>query len=120
MYITEKGNHYSIQFRYAPYLVKAVKELNGRRFDPVNKSWLVPKESELEVREFAQRYKFKWGGEHIDDERIGELPAMPELDTEIPLKLNLFPYQATGVAYALQKKRLIIGDQPGLEKQHRQ
>ncbi len=115
MYITEKGNNYSIQFRYAPYLVEAVKQLTGRRFDPVNKSWLVPKDAEDEVRAFAARYKFKFG-EHIEDEMVSELPPMPELDTDIPLKLNLFPYQATGVAYALQKKKLIIGDQPGLGK----
>lgn len=115
MTITEKGNNFNIQFRYAPHLVEAVKELTGRRFDPVNKSWLVPKQHEEEVREFARKYKFTWG-EFIEDERVGELPEMPQLDKDLQLKLTLFPYQAQGVAYALQKKRLIIGDQPGLGK----
>ncbi len=115
MYITEKGNFYSIQFRFAPYLVQAVKELPGRRFDGVNKSWLVPKSFDYEVREFARKYKFQFG-EFIEDEQVGELPPMPELDINIPLKLSLFPYQAQGVAYALEKKRVIIGDQPGLGK----
>lgn len=116
MTITEQGKFFRIQFKYAPHLVNAVKELPDRRFDSVNKCWLVPLERRDEVNAFGQKYRFKFGDGISHDEVIGELPPMPELDTEIPLKLNLFPYQATGVAYALQKKRLIIGDQPGLGK----
>lgn len=116
MTITEQGKYYRIQFRYLPHLVEAIKALPERRFDPVNKCWLVPVNNKSEVELFAKKYKFKMGDEMLQDERIGDVPPMPELDVEIPLKLNLFPYQANGVAYALQKKKLIIGDQPGLGK----
>jgi SWI/SNF-related matrix-associated actin-dependent regulator 1 of chromatin subfamily A len=44
------------------------------------------------------------------------IPDMPDLTVEIPLKRDLFEFQKQGVAYALQQKRLIIGDQPGLGK----
>lgn len=116
MTITEQGKFFRIQFRYTPHLVNAVKQLPDRRFDSVNKCWLVPLERREEVTTFGQKYRFKFGDGISHDEVVGELPPMPVLDTEIPLKQNLFPYQATGVAYALQKKRLIIGDQPGLGK----
>lgn len=115
MTITEQGKFFRIQFKYAPHLVNAVKELPDRRFDSVNRCWLVPVSNKAQVEGFARKYKFKLG-EDLHDEKFGDIPPMPELEVDIPLKLKLFPYQANGVAYALQKKRLIIGDQPGLGK----
>lgn len=114
--ITEQGSFFRINFKYTPYLVAAVKELPERRFDVVNKVWLVPLTRRNEVATFAQRYRFTFGEKAMTEEVVGELPPMPQLTISIPLKMNLFDYQATGVAYALQKKRLIIGDQPGLGK----
>ncbi|MDP2235004.1 MAG: DEAD/DEAH box helicase [Bacteroidales bacterium] len=115
MTITEQGKFYRIQFRYLPHLVDAVKSLPGRRFDPVDKCWTVPVDQKETVMAFAQKFKFSLG-ETMLDERIGEIPPMPELQIEIPLKMKLFHFQAQGVAYALEKKRIIVGDQPGLGK----
>ena len=115
MLITKQGKFFRIQFKYSPFLVEKVKELPGRGFDPTNKCWVVPEVHEAEVRSFGQRYNFQFGLD-IEDEQIGVLPDMPQLDQAVPLKMNLFPYQATGVAYSLQKKKVIIGDQPGLGK----
>jgi SWI/SNF-related matrix-associated actin-dependent regulator 1 of chromatin subfamily A len=44
------------------------------------------------------------------------IPDMPTLDIDIPLKREMFPFQKEGVAYNLQHKRVIVGDQPGLGK----
>lgn len=115
MLITKQGKFFRIQFKYSPLLVEKVKELPGRGFDPTNKCWVVPEAHEAVVRSFGQRYNFQFGID-IEDEQIGELPEMPQLNEAIPLKMNLFPYQANGVAYSLQKKKVIIGDQPGLGK----
>lgn len=115
MLITKQGKFFRIQFKYSPFLVEKVKELPGRGFDPTNKCWVVPEVHEAVVRSFGQRYNFQFGID-IEDEQIGELPEMPQLNEAIPLKMNLFPYQANGVAYSLQKKKVIIGDQPGLGK----
>lgn len=115
MLITKQGKFFRIQFKYSPFLVEKVKELPGRGFDPTNKCWVVPEVHEAEVRRFGQRYNFKFGLDAIE-EVIGVIPEMPQLDQEIPLKMNLFPYQGSGVAYSLQKKKVIIGDQPGLGK----
>lgn len=116
MIITEQGKFFRISFKYMPYLVEAVKALPDRRFDPVNKCWIVPQSQRDHVMEFARKYRFQVGSQQVSDEVYAELPPMPELTVDIKLKLKLFPYQATGVAYALEKKRLIIGDQPGLGK----
>jgi SWI/SNF-related matrix-associated actin-dependent regulator 1 of chromatin subfamily A len=44
------------------------------------------------------------------------VPPLPNLDIELNLPRELFPFQKNGVAYNLQHKRVIIGDQPGLGK----
>lgn len=115
MQITKSGNFFRIAFHYNPYLIEAVKQLPGRRFDPVNKCWIVPVSHESAVRRFAAINNFAFASD-VADETYSSIPALPELTRNIPLKLNLFPYQRTGVAYGLDKKRLIIGDQPGLGK----
>ena len=115
MQITKSGNYFRIAFHYNPYLVAKVKDLPERRFDPINKCWIVPTKHENKVRQFATVNSFTFS-EDMEDETYAEIPAMPELNRLIPLKMNLFPYQSTGVAYAIEKKRLIIGDQPGLGK----
>ena len=115
MLITKQGNKFLISFKYKPNLVDQVKGLPGRGWDPVNKCWSVPEVYEAHVRKFAQAHGFRFS-EEIADEVIGVAPELPELQVNIPLKLNLFPYQAKGVAYALEKKKVIIGDQPGLGK----
>lgn len=113
--ISKSGNVFRILFGYHPLLVEKVKELPNRRFDPVNKCWVVPTSYEKEVRVFAEKFKFKFEDD-IAEEYFQDLPPMPPLNIQMPLKLKLFPYQETGVAYALNKKKLIIGDQPGLGK----
>jgi SWI/SNF-related matrix-associated actin-dependent regulator 1 of chromatin subfamily A len=54
---------------------------------------------------------------NISFQEVDDIPPLPDLKVEIrSLKRALFPYQEKGVAYALEKKRLIVGDQPGLGK----
>lgn len=96
-------------------IVSAVKEIPGRRFDPVSKSWIVPLVSKGAVEAFAKRFGFQWGATQRAEE-VGEIPPLPELGIDIPLGIDLFPYQKQGVAYCLEHPRTIIGDKPGLGK----
>lgn len=105
-----------IEFRYMPHLVEAVKQITGRRFDGNNKCWTAPVTSLKEVEAFGRRYGFRWTDVSQPKEVVGEIPPMPELTTSINLAMTPFPYQAQGIAYALQHKRCIVGDQPGLGK----
>lgn len=116
MTIVQSGQYFKIQFPYSPWIVERVKAIPGRRFEPTEKVWLVPKTSEAEVVAFASKMKVGIGEPSNEPEQTFTIPEMPELTVEIPLKRNLFPFQAKGVAYAMEKKRLIIGDQPGLGK----
>ena len=115
MVITRTEKVFRVEFKYNPRLVDAVKLLPERRFDSINKCWTVPVSFEKEIAAFANRYNFKFGNQ-VDEEKYFDAIPLPELNQEIPLKMTLFPYQANGVAYAIDKKRVIIGDQPGLGK----
>ena len=115
MQITKTNSEFRIVFKYSPFLVEKVKQLPSRRFDGVNKCWVVPIAAEAEVMNFANKYHFTFGGV-VEDEKTFDVVALPTLEKQIPLKMKLFPYQENGVAYAIEKKRIIIGDQPGLGK----
>lgn len=122
MTITEKPDKFIIEFKYAPYLVAEVRKLTGRRWNIEHKYWEVPNRNgaRQEVEKFARQYglKMEGAGRVEVEEAEFTIPALPDLDAGLTsnLKRTLFPFQSTGVAYALKKKRLIIGDQMGLGK----
>lgn len=115
--IIDMGNEYQVDFAYRKSIVDAIKLIPGRRFDYRDKKWLVPKESKEHLVRFAKINRFEFGMQASNKpQQYDTTPALPDLTIDIPLKRELFPFQKTGVAYALDKKRLIIGDQPGLGK----
>ena len=104
-----------VKMPYNPKILDLFKEkIPERRWSTSNKLWIVPKKYENEVRTFVQDHDSS--KMYVAPERVGAIPPMPELTIDIPLKRVMFPYQRTGVAYCLDKKRLIMGDQPGLGK----
>lgn len=115
MTVTQTERFYRISFAFRPHLVEQVKQLPGKRWDPVNKVWLVPLAAEKEVMEFAQKNRFTIGSA-VEQEQELQAPPMPKLSVSIPLKMRMFPYQEEGVAYNLEHRRVIVGDQPGLGK----
>lgn len=116
MLITQVNTDFHIAFRYCRHLVEAVKNLPSRRYDPVNKFWVVPTRERAAVEAFARRYGFRMGDQSARAEMVGEIPPMPELQVEIPLAMELYHYQKQGVAYCLEHPHTIIGDKPGLGK----
>lgn len=116
MTITPTATDFIIECPPTPYLLRQVRDLPGRRFDYARKVWTVPIAHKSVVERFAERNKFKFTTPDTSPESIKDIPELPQLTVDIPLKRELFPFQKTGVAYAMEKKRLIIGDQPGLGK----
>jgi len=119
MNIQRSDNYFIISFQYKPNLVEAVKLLPGKRWDGVNKVWLVPIKFENAVTRFGEAYGFKFGKKIVTSEEVAyELPPLPELT--IPLKLAEgvipYPYQKQGIARGLELKRFLNGDKPGLGK----
>jgi SWI/SNF-related matrix-associated actin-dependent regulator of chromatin subfamily A-like protein 1 len=101
----------NVSFAYNKHYIDNIKKFDAR-FNWSDKSWTVPTNRTEAFLRWAENFKPKFA----QNVQIGEIDPMPELDIEIPLLRKLFPYQSTGVAYALTKKRVIVGDQPGLGK----
>lgn len=118
MLIHRTSDKFILDFKFSPFLLKRVKEdLPVRYFNYATKQWWVPLHQEKALTDFAKKRGFTF----VDAEPQEQIPevidyTMPELTMNIPLKMNLFPYQRTGVQYAIDKKRLIIGDKMGLGK----
>lgn len=112
--IAEVDNGYEVKFQYKPWLVTAIKQFPGARFNGAAKHWFIPTSSGDALLNWAKT--FGAGVKRSSVVQVGEIEPLPELTIDIPLKRELFPYQKTGVAYSLEKKRLIVGDQPGLGK----
>ena len=116
MTITQVNQLFHIKFAFKPYLVEAVKRLPGRYWSGDLKVWVVPVEYANDVKSFANQWGFQMGPITVAAEKDYTIPELPELTTDIPLKRKLFPYQEKGVAYIINNKRVLIGDEPGLGK----
>ncbi|PPK99020.1 DEAD/DEAH box helicase [Parapedobacter indicus] len=111
------GANFRIDFKYNPKVVQAIKELPERRFDFNEKVWFVPAKHRDEVVRFCKKFNLTFGVKHVEEPQFSmEIPPLPELDINIPLKRDLRPYQRPGVAYTISKQRLIMGDDMGLGK----
>ena len=122
---------YKIQFEYNAKLIEVIKRVPSRpRYDGADKAWLIAKDSPLYppgkpaewyVHVFAQwavqnRYCEKIVEREIKEDITFELPELTPLAGEHYMLLKPYNFQLEGVAYALNHKRCIFGDQPGLGK----
>lgn len=80
--------------------------------DPVHVSYVDNQVAKLE-KKYA---KLREASIRDAPQITGEIPPLPELTVPIPVRRPLYGYQEPGVAYVLEKERVIIGDQPGLGK----
>jgi SWI/SNF-related matrix-associated actin-dependent regulator of chromatin subfamily A-like protein 1 len=112
--IAETHNGFEVSFQYKPWLIEAVKKIPGARFNGGTKKWWVPQSSGDALNNWAKT--FGAGVNNKAKIEIGEIEPLPDLTIDIPLKMNLFPYQRNGVAQTIAKKRVINGDDMGLGK----
>jgi len=125
--INEKETKFVIRFDYEPSLVKAVKELTGRKWVPDLKVWITPVNfnSVTELETFVKKNGFRYtppakelmikSKEKYKENIQDNFKADTELDTS-SLKGELRPFQKVGVKYALKTKRLFIADEMGTGK----
>ncbi|WP_288206994.1 DEAD/DEAH box helicase [uncultured Parabacteroides sp.] len=131
MLIQEDEKNYFLQFKYHPLMVDVVKRIPGRKFDSKLNMWVIPKSfyppgkyTQKAYVDIFANWAVKYGYEKSVQKGAQAsrpdvhytLPPMPELLSPHGLKIEPFPYQKQGIAYALQKKRCFFGDQPGLGK----
>lgn len=122
MDIIRTPNCYKVVFQYHPMLVKCTKRIPSARYQATGKYWEVAHSDVNYLRlmgDWAQKNRFvsvvRW---LQDDEPVQSYEPLPMPKLEVPHHLLVQPYdyQTEGIAYALQKKRCIMGDEPGLGK----
>lgn len=122
MDIIRTPNCYKVVYQYHPLLVKCTKRIPSARYQATGKYWEVA-HSDLNYLQLMG----KWAQDkHLvsvvrwlqDDEPVQSYEPLPMPKLEVPHNLLVQPYeyQTEGIAYALQKKRCIMGDEPGLGK----
>lgn len=122
MYYTLTPDCYKVTFQYHPMLVKCVKRIPSARYHADGNFW--------EVSSYHQQYlklMEQWAKSHrfvtsvlwlTDDERVPTYEPLPMPMLEVPHNLLIEPYdfQKEGIAYAIEHKRCIMGDEQGLGK----
>lgn len=116
MQITETAKGFEISFPFDYNKIREVKNISGAWFNGASKTWTVPRRSAEEVERLKKKYGIVDETLATGPEDYDTVPPLPELDVELSLPRELFPFQTNGVAYNRIHKRVIIGDQPGLGK----
>lgn len=122
--ISAANGRFVARFDYNPALVESAKCISGRRWDPADKVWTFP--MNLAV---AQQLYDTFGGcdfgftlEYTEAVRQlqGNIEASRAKDCTtnypIPEGLSYYPFQKAGIAFARDKRHVLIGDDPGLGK----
>ena len=132
IYITETPGTFRLSFDYNPILIDLIKRIPTRRWDNSEKVWVVSKkglfppgyDARWYVEAFAQwavqkNYCSNIARRSETHDVVYEIPPMKEFVGEhyILPPYNPYSYQLEGVRYALDNKRCIFGDQPGLGKE---
>lgn len=131
IYITETPNTFRISIEYNPKVIEVIKRIpSGPRWDAQDKVWLIQKKSIC----YPPGRDARWYVETLanwavachhclsvsrrteTNDAVYEIPPMKKFEGEHYMKLSPYEYQLEGVRYALDHKRCIFGDQPGLGK----
>ncbi len=119
MEIVQTQKYFEVSFSYDIKKVDALKQIDGAWFHRDRKVWNVPLYKTREINFLRQKFnvtEILTAADGIPLQNM-EAAALPELDIEIPiLKIQPYEYQKHGIAYCREKKKVIIGDQPGLGK----
>jgi SWI/SNF-related matrix-associated actin-dependent regulator 1 of chromatin subfamily A len=123
MYYTKTPSCYKVEFPYHPMLVKCIRRIPSAKFNGEGKFWTVSGLDKWyleKMAEWAVRCQFvnkvQWSDDTGDTITDYTIPPMPKLTVPHNMKLEPYEYQKEGIAYALEKKRCIMGDEPGLGK----
>lgn len=122
MYYTLTPNCYKVAFQYHPMLVKCIKRIPSARYRADGRFWEVAKGDVVYLQkmgEWAKGYRFVTNVLWLEDsESVQTYEPLPVPTLTIPHNLLIEPYdyQKEGIAYAIDKKRCILGDEQGLGK----
>lgn len=122
MTYTLTPNCYKVAFHFHPLLVSCIKRIPSAKYRPEGRFWEVSPDHENYLRLMAdwavEKHlcgNVRWTSDEEPVESYEVLP-MPKLEVPHNMLIEPYDYQKEGIAYALQKKRCIMGDEPGLGK----
>lgn len=122
---------YRVQFDYHPKLVEVIKTIPSKpRYDGTDRAWLVSindprypvgRDAAWYVGAFSHwavqmRFCSAVKQREVTENLNYDLPVMKPFGGEHYMLLEPYQYQLEGVQYAIDNKRCIFGDQPGLGK----
>ena len=122
LYYTLTPSCYKVAFQYHPMLVKCIKRIPSARYQAEGKFWEVAVNDVTFLQKMGQWARDNHFVSHVlwleDSEPIisYEPLPMPSLKVAHNMLVEPYEYQKEGIAYALDKKRCIMGDEPGLGK----
>ena len=122
MYYTLTPNCYKVSFQYHPMLVKCIKRIPSARYRADGKYWEVATSDITYLQKmgvWARQYHFVTNVMWLEDSepvQTYEPLPLPVLTVPHNLLIEPYEYQKEGIAYALDKKRCILGDEQGLGK----
>ena len=115
-------NCYRVAFQYHPLIVKCIKRIPSARYMTDGKCWEVATRDAQYLRLMAKWAQDKRLAATVrwlkDDEAVMSYEPLPMPTLTVPHNMLIEPYdyQKEGIAYALEKKRCIMGDEMGLGK----
>lgn len=122
MFIKEIDTEYHVEMKHDPAKINYLQKIPGAYFNGKLKAWIVPVRQKSSIISFCKRF----GVNEIEGSRIpasvlmlektGEIPPMPELNIELSLKLDPYPFQKQAVAYNRKHINTLNGDKMGLGK----
>ena len=131
LYITETPNTFRLSFEFNPRMVEAIKRVPSLpRWDMQEREWVIQKNSICypvgrDARWYVETFA-SWAvslhycagvSRRVEAHDVMyEIPAMKKFSGEHYMLLEPYEYQLEGVRYALDHRRCIFGDQPGLGK----
>lgn len=116
MTITHTREGYEVRFKFHPRIVADMQNIPQARWVKSREYWHVPVYRNYYILELARKYGVVMHHSVEIPEQVGEIPELPYLTTPIVLNKPLRKYQERGVARAMQLKRVLIGDEPGVGK----
>lgn len=122
MYYTLTPDCYKVSFTYHPMLVKCVKRIPSARYHADGNFWEVSSYHQQYLKMMEQWAKANRFVTMVlwtkDDESVPTYEPLPMPKLEQPHNLLIEPYefQKEGIAYAVEHKRCIMGDEQGLGK----
>lgn len=134
VYVTETPSAFRLSFEFDQRLIEQIKRIGKYipgepKWDREDRVWIVGKKQSLDPSKDARWFVFTFAQWAVSlkiascvkvsteaHDVVYDIPPMKPFEGEHYMLLNPYEYQLEGVRYALDHKRCIFGDQPGLGK----